>query len=160
SLARDDSSALAGLRFLPQRRGNGAERGFDRQSLLRGALGRQDRGAFDRGADGNRAPRPACAGKIQGVGSLLLGPEIDDQNLVERPSDDVAELLVRRVHKIGIAVFFRSKGQHKAIRESLAKIFHADVASPLEAAYFADFRGQSAKSVLDLLFVGRRRGFL
>ena len=73
----------------------------------------------------------------------MLGPKIDDQQVIEHWADNLAEGLVVRMLDVRIAVFFAFEGQDKAMGETLIVLFFADVR--------ASFKGYN---LWNLLFQG------
>src|SRR5438874_1647076 len=86
--------------------------------------------------------------------------EVDDKYIVEHRAGELAELLVRRVIDVRVAVRFAFESQDETVSAAFVAVFLADVGTPFVVLNLLDFLFQIAESILDLLDLLLGRAFL
>ena len=85
-----------------------------------------------------------------------LGPIIKDSHLVKDRPQHRAEILVRRMRQVGVAVRFVLEGQQEEMGLSLVQVLRAHIGAPFQILEHARGAGQAAESGLDGAHLFRR----
>ena len=72
------------------------------------------------------------------ISGLVLGPEINYENVIEHRADELNEGLMFRVCDVGVAVLLAFEGKDEAVGETFVLFFFADVRASFQGDDLGD----------------------